>query len=99
MQKRTPAAQMRLNLRAWPVLIGLLVVLQLIFPSRAWAVALAMLGGAWAISFLWARSLARNLQLTREMRFGWAQVGDRLQERFMLVNRGWAPGLWVVSSQ
>jgi len=95
MQKRTPAAQMRLNLRAWPALIGLLVVLQLIFPSRAWAVALAMLGGAWAISFLWARSLARNLQLTREMRFGWAQVGDRLQERFMLVNRGWAPGLWV----
>jgi uncharacterized protein (DUF58 family) len=29
------------------------------------------------------------------MRFGWVQVGDRMQERFTLVNRGWAPGLWV----
>jgi uncharacterized protein (DUF58 family) len=47
------------------------------------------------ISYLWARSLARRLQLTREMRFGWAQVGDRLQERFTLENQGWAPALWA----
>jgi uncharacterized protein (DUF58 family) len=29
------------------------------------------------------------------MRYGWAQVGDRLQERFTLGNRGWAPTSWV----
>jgi uncharacterized protein (DUF58 family) len=39
--------------------------------------------------------LGRNLRLTRETRFGWAQVGDRLEERFTLVNQGWAPALWV----
>jgi uncharacterized protein (DUF58 family) len=29
------------------------------------------------------------------MRYGWAQVGDQLQERFTLANRGWAPAPWV----
>jgi len=29
------------------------------------------------------------------MRYGWAQVGDQLQERFTLANKGWAPALWV----
>jgi uncharacterized protein (DUF58 family) len=53
------------------------------------------LGGAWLLSYLWARSLARSLRLVREMRFGWVQVGDRLVERFTLLNDGWAPALWV----
>jgi uncharacterized protein (DUF58 family) len=53
------------------------------------------LGGAWLLSYLWARSLARGLRLMREMRFGWVQVGDRLVERFTLFNDGWAPALWV----
>jgi len=86
---------MRLNLRFLPFLIGLLLLLQLLFPSRVWTALLVMLGGGWLIGFLWARSLARNLHLTREMRFGWAQVGDRLQERFTLVNHGLAPAVWV----
>jgi uncharacterized protein (DUF58 family) len=29
------------------------------------------------------------------MRFGWAQVGDRLEERFTLVNEAPTPALWV----
>jgi uncharacterized protein (DUF58 family) len=29
------------------------------------------------------------------MRFGWAQVGDQLEERFTLINRSWLPGIWV----
>lgn len=31
--------------------------------------------------------------MTRERRFGWALVGDQLQERFTLMNHGWAPAL------
>jgi uncharacterized protein (DUF58 family) len=53
------------------------------------------LGGAWLASYLWARSLARGLELTREMRYGWAQVGDHLQERFTLTNGGRVPAPWV----
>jgi uncharacterized protein (DUF58 family) len=29
------------------------------------------------------------------MRFGWATVGDRLEQVFTATNKGWAPGLWV----
>jgi len=29
------------------------------------------------------------------MRFGWAQVGDRLEERFTLINESRLPALWV----
>jgi uncharacterized protein (DUF58 family) len=79
-------------------LVGLLLLLQLLTPYRGWMILLVGLGGAWLVSYLWARSLERGLELTREMRFGWRQVGDHLQERFTLVNRGWAPALWVTVS-
>lgn len=87
----------RLQLRMWrlPALVGLLLVLQLVVPYRGWQILLVGLGGAWLLSYLWARSLARRLRLTREMRFGWAQVGDQMVERFRLFNDGWAPALWV----
>jgi uncharacterized protein (DUF58 family) len=75
--------------------VGLLLALQLIIPFRGWLILLVGLGGGWAVSYLWAQSLAYGLRLVREVRFGWAQVGDRLEERFTLVNRGWAPALWV----
>ena len=70
---------MRLNTRLLPALVGLLLVLHLAVPYRGWLVLLVGLGGAWLVSYVWARSLARGLGLVREMRFGWAQVGDRLE--------------------
>lgn len=90
-----PAPRLKLNTRLLPVLIGLLVVSQLVVPFRGWVILLVGLGGGWLISYLWARSLAQSLRFTRETRFGWAQVGDRLEERFTLVNQGLAPALWV----
>jgi uncharacterized protein (DUF58 family) len=91
----TPESRLQINTRLLPALVGLLLVLQLAFPYRGWTITLVGLGSAWLISYWWARSLARNLRLTREMRFGWAQVGDRLEERFTLHNDGWAPALWA----
>jgi uncharacterized protein (DUF58 family) len=88
-------AEIHLRSSAWPLLTGLVFLLQLLRPDRVWMVLLVGLGGAWLVSALWARSLARNIRLDREVRFSWAQVGDRLQERFTLVNTGWAPALWV----
>jgi uncharacterized protein (DUF58 family) len=85
----------RLNNRLIPILVVLLVAMQFTFPYRGWMILLVSLGGLWLICFLWARSLARNLHLDREMRFGWAHVGDRLEERFTLINRGIFPALWV----
>ena len=93
--KPTTPVKIYFNQPLLPVLIGLLLLLQLITPYQGWLVLLVGLGGAWFISRLWIQSLAQGLQLRRETRFGWAQVGDYLEERFSLTNRGWARGLGV----
>lgn len=69
--------------------------MQLIDSSRVWMMLLVGLGGVWLVGYLWARSLANHLLSEREMRFGWAQVGDLLEERFTLTNNGSLPALWV----
>ena len=83
------------NSRFVPILLGVLIILQLVQPYRGWMIMLFGLGGAWLLSYFWARSLLNHLIFTREMRFGWAQVGDQLEERFTIENTGWAPALWV----
>jgi uncharacterized protein (DUF58 family) len=93
--KQAPKPQLQLQSWFLPALVGLLLVLQLVAPYRGWRILLVGLGGAWLVSYLWARSLARGLRLTREMRFGWAQVGDKIVERFTLVNDGRPSALWV----
>ncbi|MEP7198235.1 MAG: DUF58 domain-containing protein, partial [Chloroflexota bacterium] len=85
----------RLNLRWLPGLMALLFVLQLLAPYRGWTILFIGLGSVWLLGYGWARSLGRGLRLTREMRYGWAQVGDRLEERFTLSNHSWLPALWV----
>jgi uncharacterized protein (DUF58 family) len=39
--------------------------------------------------------MAYHVSIRRDMRFGWVQVGDRLEEQFTLVNRSWLPLLWA----
>jgi len=87
--------KVRLNSWIWPVLVGMLVLLQLAFPYRGWLMLLVGLGGAWGIAAYWVRMLRDHLHLVREMRYGWAQVGDILEERFEITNDAWLPALWV----
>ena len=86
-----------IQLNSWlvPALVLIAIVTDFLAPYRGWRILFVGLGGALIVSWLWSRSLARGLSLTREMRFGWAQVGDRMVERFTLRNEGWAPGVWV----
>ena len=87
--------QLTLNLRLLPALVAVVLLFHLVAPYRGWMILLVALGGALAIGYLWVGSLARSLRLSREMRYGWAQVGDRVEERFELTNRGVLPALWV----
>ncbi|HTX92168.1 MAG TPA: DUF58 domain-containing protein [Anaerolineales bacterium] len=89
------SAVLRFNSRLWPLLVLGLGLLEAVYPSRTWLTLLILLGGAWLISFLWTRSLAAHLFINREMRYGWAQVGDELEERFTVINDSRLPGLWV----
>ena len=95
LMKRVPEPQLQLKSWLMPALVSLLLILQLVAPYRGWQVLLVGLGGTWLVSHLWARSLARGLCLTREMRFDWVHVGDRLLERFTLANDSWLPALWI----
>jgi uncharacterized protein (DUF58 family) len=86
---------LRLKMRLLPILALGALIMEVTAQSKIWMVLLVVLGGAWLVSFLWARSLAKNLRLVREMRYGWAQVGDQLEERFALENTGGFPIPWV----
>jgi uncharacterized protein (DUF58 family) len=85
----------RLNAKIFPLIGVLAFVMQIIDPSRVWVILLIGMSGAWLVCRWWARGLARSLQFEREMRFGWAQVGDRLEERFTLTNSFLLPATWV----
>ena len=81
--------------RLAPLLVLTLLALAVFAPSPVWTILLVGLGGAYLLAFLWVYRLGKQLSLRREMRFGWAQVGDRLEERFTLKNEGLLPALWV----
>jgi uncharacterized protein (DUF58 family) len=95
MFKRSVPKKIKINSYLVPILSVILIVLYLLDAYRGWSILAIGFGGAWLISFIWARALANGLSLKREMRFGWAQVGDQLEERFTLVNRSKLPALWV----
>ncbi len=86
-----------LHSKARPVWIvtGILLVLAVVDGYSGWRFLLFGLAAALGASWLWARALARGLRFEREMRFGWAQVGDWLEERFTLANHSPLPALWV----
>src|SRR5215510_786658 len=85
----------RLNAKIFPIIGVLAFIMQILNPSRVWVVLFIGIGGTWLICWWWVRGLARMLNFEREVRFGWAQVGDRLEERFTLTNKFRLPATWV----
>jgi uncharacterized protein (DUF58 family) len=92
-RKAEPVIEFR---RRWLAgLVGLLVVLQVMTPSRAWIALLVCLGGTLATGYCWARQMAGHVTLTREQHYNWVHVGDLLEERFSLRNDSPLPIVWV----
>jgi uncharacterized protein (DUF58 family) len=87
--------KIRRRTRIIAILLGVLSILVMIDAYQGWRFLLLALSGAWGLSYLWVRSLAYGLRIRREMRFGWAQVGDQLEERYTLENWGGVPCLWI----
>lgn len=90
-----PNGKIRIHSWTWLAVSLLLAGLQLAWPNRAWMTLLVILGGTWLAAFLWTLSLGRGLSIKREMRYGWAQVGDALQERYTLYNDSPLPAPWL----
>lgn len=93
--KSKPVLKVHRNTHLLPLICALALILVIVDGYQGWAILLVGSGGVWLFSYLWAQALARGLQIQREMRYGWAQVGDRLEERFTLTNRANLPALWV----
>jgi uncharacterized protein (DUF58 family) len=81
--------------RSWVIgLVILLALLHVLMPSRVWVAALICIGGAYGLGYLWARELAKKVTISRQQYYGWAHVGDLLEERFVLENGSWLPILF-----
>lgn len=90
-----PQRNLRLHRPVIPVLIGVLIILQIFAPAPPILYLLCVLLGVSGISYYWAIQLRDNLDLERERRYGWAQVGDVIEERFSLSNAAGLPLLWA----
>ncbi len=73
----------------------LLLILTLTIPSRVWLAGLTVLAGAHTVAYFWASQLANHLTIDRRLRYAWMQVGDVLEEVFVLSNETFLPAPWV----
>jgi uncharacterized protein (DUF58 family) len=90
-----PRVTVALN-TALPVALAIVLLLvQLVMPSRVWIALLWLVGGTTGLAYLWAREMALHVTAQRTLRYGWMQVGDRLEERFEVHNASWLPLLWA----
>jgi uncharacterized protein (DUF58 family) len=71
------------------------VLLMLFSTSRAWTAMAAAMTVVLGVAWWWARRLAHGVTVERKRRYGWAQVGDLLEEQFTLTNQAPVPALWV----
>ena len=87
----------KLTFNGWPLLVLLVILLvaQIMAPSNVWLTLIVALSTALAACWFWARLMQAHVRLTREKRYTWTRVGDRLEERFTLQNNGPLPVLWA----
>ena len=88
-------AIIKLRLRLPVISFLFLLAAAFLLPNQVWTTLLVGLGGLFVVGYLWVRQLAVHLQASRRLRYGWVAVGDRLEERFELVNNSFIPALWV----
>lgn len=74
---------------------GVLLVLQLVSPDKAWSWLLVGLGLLILIAYVWARMLYEQVAAERRTLGAWVIAGDLLREQFTLTNRGKLPVLWA----
>ena len=74
---------------------GVLLVLQLVSPDKAWSWLLVGLGLLILIAYVWARMLREQVVAERRTLGAWVVAGDLLREQFILTNRGKLPVLWA----
>lgn len=89
------ATEIHVQLKTPLILLAGLLAAAFLLPDRVWNTFLVGFGGMYLAGWLWVWALANGLKASRQLRFGWVAVGDRLEEKFSLRNESWLPALWV----
>ncbi|CAG0964221.1 hypothetical protein ANAEL_00807 [Anaerolineales bacterium] len=76
----------RLRKPIFLILIAFLLGLQVMDPSEVWTILLVGFVGTLVTAYVWAQSLGRDIELRRETRLRWVQVGGQIEERITLSN-------------
>jgi uncharacterized protein (DUF58 family) len=86
-----------IRLTSWiPVIVAVILLFLMIFsPAPPVKVVLIVILGVLLVSYAWTRQIAGGITIQRQRRYGWAQVGDVIEERFILHNESWVPILWA----
>lgn len=87
--------ELKLNHKTLLIFIGFLIIQEIAAPHKVWGILLIGFGGAMILSYVWAHSLMKGISFERELHSHLAKVGDQLQERFVVTNRGRFPALWL----
>ena len=90
-----PTVELKSHARSALIGAGVLALIALLIPHRAWTVMLGALLGLIGLSYYWMRSLADNIEITREVNARWVSVGDYLSETFTLTNHSTLPLIWA----
>lgn len=87
----------KVSFRIWPltIVLGVSLAAGIIFSYKGWWMVFLAFGLALAYSYFSIWYLRKSLRLQREMRFGWAKVGDVLEERILVHNEGPIPTTWL----
>mgnify|MGYP000870380153 FL=1 len=88
-------ATIRMNSRLPLFVAVVLLFLQVFSPAPPILTLLLGMAGVLLVGYIWVRQLSRGVSLQRKRRYGWAQVGDLIQERWILHNDAWVPVLWA----
>ncbi|MBC7255832.1 MAG: DUF58 domain-containing protein [Chloroflexi bacterium] len=88
-------SSVRINSRLPLLAAAVLLLFQIFSPSRAVMFMLVIILALLATGYVWVRQLSKGVYLERQRRYGWAQVGDTIEERWIMHNESWVPVLWA----
>jgi len=89
--------QSRVRVRSWlPIILAaFLLSLQIFSPTRVTQFAFWILAGLIGVCYYWCKRVSKAIYVRRERRHTWAQVGDVLEERFIVQNHSWMSVPWA----
>jgi len=73
----------------------ILIIFYIINPTKGILILIIGIGGIGIVSFFFARIYQRKVRIIRKMRYGWAHVGDTIEEQIIVQNESMLPLSWI----